>query len=156
MTAEKKIAQKRLTLLQVAERIRNVSDACRRHSVSRSQFYEYKRAFQERGFDGLMDRPPIPKSFQNETPGDVKEKIIALSLKHPAWGPVKISDQLRLEGIAVSPSTVRNLWIKENLRRPSISACYAWRKRRTARIWTSPKSRSGFWRRPIPVSGSAG
>lgn len=115
MPAEKKIAQKRLTLLQVAERIRNVSEACRRHSISRSQFYEYKRAFQERGFDGLMDRPSIPKSFPNETPGDVKEKIIALSLKHPAWGPVKISDQLRLEGVAVSPSTVRNLWIKENL-----------------------------------------
>ncbi len=115
MTAEKKIAQKRLTLLQVAERIRNVSEACRRHSISRSQFYEYKRAFQERGFDGLMDRPPIPKNFPNETAADVKEKIIALSLKHPAWGPVKISDQLRLEGVSVSPSTVRNLWIKEKL-----------------------------------------
>jgi transposase InsO family protein len=62
-----------------------------------------------------MDRPPIPKNFPNETPGDIKEKIITLSLKHPAWGPVKISDQLRLEGVAVSPSTVRNLWIKENL-----------------------------------------
>ena len=84
MIAEKKIAQKRLTLLQVAERIRNVSEACRRHSISRSQFYEYKRAFQKRGFDGLMDRPPIPKSFPNETPADVREKIIALSLKHPA------------------------------------------------------------------------
>jgi len=115
MTAEKKIAQKRLTLLQVAERIRNVSEACRRHSISRSQFYEYKRAFQERGFDGLMDRPPIPKSFPNETPADVKEKVIALSLKHPAWGQVRLSDQLRLEGIFVSPGTVRNIWIKEDL-----------------------------------------
>jgi transposase InsO family protein len=115
MTAEKKIAQKRLTLLQVAERIRNVSEACRRHSISRSQFYEYKRAFQERGFDGLMDRPPIPRSFPNETPADVKEKIIALSLKHPAWGQVRLSDQLRLEGILVSPGTVRNIWIKEDL-----------------------------------------
>ncbi len=115
MTAEKKIAQKRLTLLQVAERIRNVSEACRCHSVSRSQFYEYKRAFQERGFDGLMDRPPIPKSFPNETPADVKEKVIALSLKHPAWGPVRLSDNLRLEGISVSPSTIRNIWIKEDL-----------------------------------------
>ena len=117
MTAEKKIAQKRLTLLQVAERIRNVSEACRRHSVSRSQFYEYKRAFQERGLDGLMDRPPIPKSFPNETPADVREKVIALSLKHPAWGPVKLSDNLRLQGVSVSPSTVRNIWIKEDLER---------------------------------------
>jgi len=53
MTAGKKIAQKRLTLLQVAE-------ACRRHLLWRSRFCEYKRAFQERGFDGLMDGPPIP------------------------------------------------------------------------------------------------
>jgi len=115
MTAEKKIAQKRLTLLQVAERIRNVSEACRRHSISRSQFYEYKRAFQERGFDGLMDRPPIPKTFPTETPCDVKEKIIARSLEHPAWGPLRLSDVLRLEGISVSPGTVRNIWIKENI-----------------------------------------
>jgi len=43
MTAKKKLAQKRLALLQVAEKLRNVSEACRRHGVSRSQFYEYKR-----------------------------------------------------------------------------------------------------------------
>lgn len=115
MTAKKKIAQKRVTLLQLAERLGNVSQACRHHGVSRSQFYEYKRAFQERGFDGLIDRPPIPKTFPNETPQEYKEKVIKLSLEHPARGPVQISDRLRLEGVAVSPSTVRNIWIKENM-----------------------------------------
>jgi len=115
MTAKKKIAQKRLTLLQLAERLRNVSEACRHHGVSRSQFYEYKRAFQERGFEGLIDRRPIPKTFPNETSPEIKEKVKELSLKHPARGPVQISDRLRLEGIAVSPSTVRNIWVKENM-----------------------------------------
>jgi hypothetical protein len=37
MAAEKKIAQNRLTLLQVAEKLRNVSEACRRGNKSRSQ-----------------------------------------------------------------------------------------------------------------------
>lgn len=115
MTAAKKIAQKRLTLLQLAERLRNVSEACRHHGISRSQFYEYKRAFQERGFEGLVDRPPIPKTFPNETLPEVKEKIMAISLAHPVWGPVRVSDQLRLEAIAVSPGTIRNIWIKEDL-----------------------------------------
>jgi transposase InsO family protein len=115
MTAKKKIAQKRLTLLQLAEKLRNVSEACRHHGVSRSQFYEYKRAFQERGFEGLMDQPPIPKSFPNETPSEVKEKVIERSLEHPAWGPVHIGDHLRLEGVSVSPSTVRNIWLKEHM-----------------------------------------
>ncbi len=50
MTAEHKVAKNRLTLLQLAEKLRNISEACRRRGVSRSQFYEYKRAFQERGF----------------------------------------------------------------------------------------------------------
>lgn len=115
MTAKEKIAQNKLTLLQLAEKLRSVSEACRRRGVSRSQFYEYKRAFQEEGFSGLMDRPPIPRSFPNETPAEVKEKIIKLSVEHPAWGQVKISDNLRLEGIQVSPSTVRNIWLKEGL-----------------------------------------
>lgn len=115
MTAEKKIAQNRLSLLQLAERLRNVSEACRRRGICRSQFYEYKRAFQERGFEGLIDRPPIPKTFPNETPCEVKEKIIGRSLEHPAWGPLRVSDVLRLESVCVSPSTVRNIWIKENM-----------------------------------------
>lgn len=115
MTAKKKLAQKRLTLLQVAEKLRNVSEACRRHGVSRSQFYEYKRAFQERGFEGLIDRPPVPKAFPNETPPEIKEKVIEISLKHPAWGPVHVSDHLRLQSVTVSPGTVRNIWLKENM-----------------------------------------
>jgi hypothetical protein len=67
VTNERKIAQKKFTLLQAAETIRNIAEACRRHSVSRSQFYEYKQAL-KKGFDGLLDRPPVPKSFsQRET-----------------------------------------------------------------------------------------
>lgn len=115
MTAEKKIAYNRMTLLQLAERLRNVSEACRRRGISRSQFYAYKWAFQEKGLDGLMDLPPVPKNFPNETPADVKEKVIAVSIEHPAWGPLKVSDHLRLDSISVSPSTVRNIWLKEGL-----------------------------------------
>jgi len=115
MTAEAKIAQGRMTLLQLAERLRNVSEACRRRAVSRSQFYEYKRAFQENGLQGLIDRPPVPRSFPRQTPSEVKEKIIALSTSHPTWGRKRISYHLRLEGISVSASTVRNIWLREGL-----------------------------------------
>lgn len=66
MAAEIKLAHKRLTLLQLAEKLGNVSKACAMHKVSRSQFYEYKRAFQEHGLDGLVDKPPIPGSHPNE------------------------------------------------------------------------------------------
>ncbi len=55
MTAEQKLAQKRLTLLQLAEKPGNVSKACRLHKVSRSQLYEYKGSFQEYGIEELVE-----------------------------------------------------------------------------------------------------
>ncbi len=84
--------------MQLAEVLGNVSEACRRRSVSWSQFYEYKRVFQEGGFESLKDQPPIPKTFPDETPQGVKKKIVALSVEHPAWGQMRVSDQLQLEG----------------------------------------------------------
>jgi hypothetical protein len=49
MTANQKLAHKRLTLLQLAKKLGNVSKACRMHKVSRNQFYECKHAFQMHG-----------------------------------------------------------------------------------------------------------
>lgn len=115
MTAKKKVAQKRLTLLQVAEKLGNISKACRMHGISRSQFYEYKRAFQVHGFDGLIDKPPIPGAMPHELSAETKRKIIDLSLAHPTFGHQRIADQLRLESVQVSPSSVRNLWLKEEM-----------------------------------------
>ena len=115
MTAKKKLAQKKLNLLQLAEKLGNVSKACRMNKVSRSQYYEYKRAFQEHGFDGLIDKPPIPGPMPNELSEETKTRIVDLSLKHPTFGHQRIADQLRLEGVTVCASTVRNLWIKKDM-----------------------------------------
>jgi transposase InsO family protein len=99
----------------LAEKLGNVSKACRMHGVSRSQFYGYKRAFQEEGFEGLLDRPPIPGPHPLELPEDTKKRVIELSLKHPTFGQQRIADQLRLEGVVVSASSVRNVWLTEEM-----------------------------------------
>ena len=44
MTAEKKIAQGRLSLLQLAEKLPNLSEVCRQRGIFRSRFYESKQA----------------------------------------------------------------------------------------------------------------
>ena len=83
--------------------------------VSRSPFYEYKRAFREHGLDGLIAKPPIPGSHPNEPDHKIKQRIIELSLAHPAFGRLQIADQLNLEGVSVCPTSVRNIWIKNGL-----------------------------------------
>jgi hypothetical protein len=57
----------------------------------------------------------LVREYLCETPPEFRDKVIALSIQHPAWGPMKISDQLRLENVNVAPSTIRNIWIKEEM-----------------------------------------
>lgn len=115
MTASMKLAHKRLTLLQLAEKLGNVSKACRMHKVSRSQFYEYKRSFQTHEIDGLIDKPPIPASHPSQLSETTINQIIDLSLQHPAFGQERIADQLALEGLPVCPTNVRNVWLKADM-----------------------------------------
>ncbi len=65
MTTEKKIARRKLSLLELAADLGNVSKACRVMGYSRQQFYEIRRNFQTYGAAGLLDkiagaRPPHP------------------------------------------------------------------------------------------------
>ena len=114
-SAALKIAKQRLSALQLAEALGNVSEACRRRGISRSQFYEYKRRFQMHGLEGLKDLPPIHKSHPQTTPPEVVEKILKLSLANPMWGCVRLSDQLKLMGISVSSPTIQKILIKHEM-----------------------------------------
>ena len=115
MKAEQKLAQGRLSVLELAEALGNVSEACRRRGISRTQFYEYKRRFQTHGIEGLKDLPPVHKSHPMATPEEVRQKIVRMSLSHPAYGCNRISDQLRLEGVSVSAPTIQSILNKEGL-----------------------------------------
>ena len=114
--ATSKLVRQRLSVLELAERLNNVSEACRQRGISRTIFYEYKRRFDEQGLEGLKDLPPIAKSHPFSTAPEVVARIVEVSLLHPARGCNFISDQLRLEGIFVSYPTVQNILNKQGLR----------------------------------------
>jgi transposase InsO family protein len=115
MTADEKVARQRLSVLQLAETLGNITKACQQRGMTRTQFYEYKRRFQTHGLEGLKDLPPIPKNHPFTTPPQVVEKIVALSLANPTWGCVRLSDRLKLEGVSVSSPTIQNILIKQGL-----------------------------------------
>lgn len=114
-TAEKKIMHHRLSALQLAEALGNVSEVCRRRGISRTQFYEYKKRFQTHGIEGLKDLPPIHKSHPQTTPPEVVAKLLDWAAKHPTWGCVRMSLQLKLEGISVSSPTIQAILNKQGL-----------------------------------------
>ena len=57
-----KIARRKLSLLQLAQELGNVSKACRIVGYSRQHFYEIRRNFQAHGAEGLLGRLPGAKA----------------------------------------------------------------------------------------------
>jgi len=115
MTANEKVAQRKLSMLELAQELRSVSEACRLMGYSRSQFYEIKRAFQTGGLDALLDKAPIPGSTPHKIADGLEREIVDLSTEHPAWGQLRISDEMALREKVVSATTVRNVWIRNKL-----------------------------------------
>jgi transposase InsO family protein len=114
-TSERKLAENRVKMLQFAETLGNVTEACRKLGISRTQFYEYKKRFEQHGIDGLRDLPPIHKTHPQTTPPEVVEHILKLSVEQPGWGCQKVSAKLKQMGISLSAVTVQEILSKHGL-----------------------------------------
>jgi transposase InsO family protein len=106
---DEKLAHRRLRVLELAERLGNVAEACRRGGIGRTSFYDWKRRFQLHGLDGLKDLPPIAKSHPMTTPPEAVARIEELALTHPAYGCDRLEALLALEGRRVSAITVQKI-----------------------------------------------
>jgi transposase len=110
-----KVVKKRLAVIKLAESLGNISEACRKSGMDRTSFYEWKRRYDEKGVDGLKDLLPVHRFHPQTTPAKTAKKILELSLQHPDWGCIKISDQMKESGSYVSSPTVQKILIRENL-----------------------------------------
>lgn len=116
MTTKAKVARRKLSLLELAAEMKNVSRACKVMGYSRQQFYEIRRNYQTYGADGLIDRLPGPKGpHPNRVSKEIEEAILAHCLDHPSHGCLRVADELALKGVQVSSGGVRGVWSRHNL-----------------------------------------
>jgi len=116
MTTEQKIARRKLSLLELAADLGNVSKACKVMGYSRQQFYEIRRNFQTYGAEGLIDRLPGPRGpHPNRVPEPVEQAILDHALAHPCHGPLRVAHELVLQGVQVSAGGVRGVWQRHGL-----------------------------------------
>lgn len=81
MTTDKKVARRKLSMLELATELGNVSKACKIMGYSRQQFYEIRRDFQVYGADGLLDKLPGPKGpHPNRVSQGVEQAVLDHSL----------------------------------------------------------------------------
>ena len=116
MTTNKKVARRKLSMLELANELNNVSKACKIMGYSRQQFYEIRRNFQTYGSAGLLDKLPGAKGpHPNRVDKEVEEAILAHSLEFPTQGPLRVAQELTLKGVQVSSGGVRGVWSRHQL-----------------------------------------
>lgn len=116
MTTVSQSTKRKLSLLQLAEELGNVSKACQIMGYHRDTFYEVQKAFKVGGVSALVEERRGPKSpHPNRVPEDVEQAILELCLAKPTYGSQRIANELRLQGVNVSPSGVRGVWLRHEL-----------------------------------------
>ena len=56
MTTQEKLIRRKQSLLELAEYLQNVSQACKIHGVSRQHFYDIRKYYEEEGLEGLKEK----------------------------------------------------------------------------------------------------
>jgi transposase len=90
----------------------NVSRACKVMGVSRDTFYRYQSARAEGGLEALLDTHRKKPNLRNRVAPAIEAAVAAFALEQPAFGQVRMSNELRQRGIFVSPSGVRSIWLR--------------------------------------------
>jgi len=115
LQANTAIVKNKLGLINLAEELGNIAQACKIMGVSRDTFYRYQKAKEEGGVDALMAKSKKVPNFKNRVDSAIENAIVELAVEEPAWGQSRVSNHLRKQGIVISPAGVRNVWLRNDL-----------------------------------------
>ncbi len=116
MTLEDSIHRQRLRVLREAQRLGNVSEACRRQGMSRTVFYRLRQRLERYGPDGVHPkRRQARRGRPPAVPVQTERRVIAVALAWPTCGPQWYSDQLAREGVVIAPVTIWRLLRRQQL-----------------------------------------
>ena len=102
-------------LLNLAQELGNVSKACRIMGYSRETFYRYQEAVATGGVEALLEKTRRKPNLENRVDLVIEQRVIAYAIEFPTHGQLRTSNELRKEGMFVSPSGVRSVWLRSAL-----------------------------------------
>lgn len=115
MHTNNQIIKHKVGLLNLAEELQNVSRACKVMGVSRDTFYRYQELTESGDIDALINKSRRVPNFKNRVDDHIEQAVMDYAIQYPAYGQHRTSNELRKQGVFVSGSGVRSIWLRHDL-----------------------------------------
>jgi transposase InsO family protein len=114
-TVNQSAIKHKIGLLNLAQELGNVSKACKMMGFSRDTFYRYQNAKEEGGVEALFEANRRKPNVRNRVEQHIEDAVCKMALDQPAFGQTRVSNELRKEGLFISPAGVHCVWMRHDL-----------------------------------------
>src|SRR5882672_769830 len=102
MTQSQYIIRRKVNIVELAQTLGNISEACRNLGVSRQHYYDIRSAISEGGLEGLLEKSRRAPRMANRLSPEIEQMILDYSLEFPTHGQVRVANELKSRGTMVS------------------------------------------------------
>lgn len=115
MIKEERIASFKYSVLQHAQKYKNITYTCKVFHISKTIYYEWLKGFVKLGYLGLLDKKKRKPKMPNQIKPDKEKFILNYIIAYQTYGPKRIANELKHQGIKIIDTEIYKVLCRKQL-----------------------------------------